>query len=633
MIRKIVPLLSVAVFFLTQACVKRLPAVSGGDKKVVAGHEMSFGSPEKIPEGGSVVWSMGDGFKYKGSQIRHAWHRPGKYQVLVTVTDPDGQTRKDSSTIEVTRPALLSVIPGSAGFVLLFKTPGEKLKNVPVLMEHLFSSSAEVNSTLAKIREMLGFDPFSSDGWRNAGVDPTGGVAFAGLNGGRDVVLVAGLLPGDRARKTIERLFLEDKQLEEKPAEKDSYITVVAKKGDPKAVELAYMDFRGHIWVSFADKKQDPKPSAPQKGPVQVLAELRSAGLQQGLDDNKGWFASAMASRKQEGAAELFMSREFMEFSNKEEVSSQQELAEDKAFIEKLNFVRVDLNLLPETIKAELRMGFVGKEAGRLAAVMRARNAVPAFRSTMAKQDHVAFKWSMNLPGLIEAIADISGEKEEWQQTLAAIDQFKAATGIDARADLLDNLGDSVMLAGRLKIAGILGLAGQGEKKRSLDDYVDASMLVQLKDSRRFFTAIDALSHVEGMSESIRPMPQKGARLWGVGPKELGIVLSKADSMAVLASSEAEVKASLARLAKPQKPDARWPETMDKPEYQVWGMDLLQLRKDIEAFEPSAKNASGLMMKNMIMMTLAGVGKLDMLVTNAVFKDKVLVVSGSLSMK
>ncbi len=632
MLKKFVPLFSVVSLLLAQGCVKRLPAVAGGDKKVVAGHEMTFGSPEKVPEGGSVVWSMGDGSRYTGAQIRHAWHRPGKFQVVVTVTDPDGKKRTDSSTVEVSRPALLDVVPASAGFVLLLNTPGEKLKNVPLLLENMFSRSSQVNSTLANIREMLGFDPFSSDGWRDAGLDPTSGVALAALDGGTDLVMVAALLPGDKARQTLRHVFLREEQMKESPADDAPFITLV-RKGDSKDAEFAYMDFRGHLWVAFESKEQNPKPDSPHKGPVQVLTELRRAGLQQGMSDNKDWFAAAVASRKEPGSVQLFMSKEFIRLSNDEELSSPEEKAENEAIIEKLRFVRMDLDLLPDAVKADVRMGFVGKQATRLESVMRARNDVPAFRTTMASGDHMALKWSLDLPGLMQDLADISGEKDEWNQALAAMNRFKTTTGIDAKKDILDNLGDSVMVGGKFNIGGLFGLAGQGEKKESLGNYLGASMLVQLRDSKRFFTAVDALSHVEGIGDNIRPVKTKGPRLWSIGPKDLGLVLMQANSMAVVATSEAEARACLDRLTNPHEPDARWPEYIDSPNQQVWGIDLSQLRKDIEAYNPSDNNASGAMIKNIIMMTLAGVGKLDMLVANASFENNVLIVSGSLTLK
>lgn len=631
MIKKFVPLLSVLALLFAQGCLKRLPAVAGGDKKVVAGHEMTFGSVEEVPDGASIVWTMGDGSRYTGAQVRHAWQRPGKFQVVVTVTDTDGQKRKDSSTVEVSRPALLDVIPATAGFVLLVKTPGENLKNVPLLMEHMFTSGAEVNSTLAKIREILGFDPFSSNGWRDAGLDPTGGIAMAGLDGGRNIVFIAALLPGEKARKTLRHVFLKDEQMAEKPADSAPYISVVT-QGDSKDAQFAYMNYRGHLWVAFPDEDKGPKPHAPHNGPVQVLSQLRSGGLQQSLADNKDWFAPAYSSRKDEGSVELFMSRDFVSFANEKDASPE-ERAEDEAFISKLQFVRMDLDLAPEAINTKMFIGFVGKEASRLASVMRARNTVPAFRTTMADGNHMSLKWSLDLPGLIAAAAEIAGEKDEWEQAISAMNQFKTTTGIDTKKDILDNLGDSVMVAGRLKIGGLMGLTGQGEKKESLSDYLDGTVLVQLRDSKRFFTALDALSHVEGLGSSIRVIKTHGDRQWSIGPKDLGLFLAQADSMAVIATSQDAARASIARLSKPHGPDGRWPEAIDKPDQQVWAMDLLQLRKDFEAFEPSAKNASGVMIKNMLMMTLAGVGKLDMLVATATFRDNVLVVSGSLGMK
>jgi alpha-galactosidase len=50
----------------------------------------------------SYEWNFGDGIQLKGSQVNHAYTRPGKYQVTVTVTGLEGLTGEDSFLLPVT---------------------------------------------------------------------------------------------------------------------------------------------------------------------------------------------------------------------------------------------------------------------------------------------------------------------------------------------------------------------------------------------------------------------------------------------------------------------------------------------------------------------------------------------------
>ncbi len=82
-------------------------ANAGPDVAVVIGQAAAFdGSASSDPDGAVVSyhWDFGDGSAGTGATASHAYVSAGSYTVTLTVTDNDGATGQDTSTVAVTEP-------------------------------------------------------------------------------------------------------------------------------------------------------------------------------------------------------------------------------------------------------------------------------------------------------------------------------------------------------------------------------------------------------------------------------------------------------------------------------------------------------------------------------------------------
>ncbi len=626
MLRRLVPVLQIiALSALVSACVKRIPASAGGDRKIVAGHDVVLGQPVEVPEGASVVWRMGDGAKMSGPQVRYAWHRPGDFDVTVKVTDPDGKQREDKARIEVLRPALLDVVPASIGFLMLFDRPGERLKDVPLFLERLLASGQDANTILASIREGLGFDPFSGEEWGKAGMDPEGGVALVGLDSGRDLAVVAALMPGDAARDTLRGMLFSTGDAKEQPSAKDMEIVEV-RSLDSGELRAAYTFFRGYLWVAV--------PVEEGRDPVQALAKLRRAGLQAGLGSD-GTYGKVSGLREQPGEIHLFMTGEFFRIQGQKGVAgeSEEDRRRQDEILELLAYLRADLDVEADAVRAELRLGLSGQGARRLAGVLRARNPVPAFRGMLAGDRHLVAKLSADWAGLARALLEMSGEGPRWDELNGAMDEFARNSGIRLRQGIFDNLGDSLMLSLRLKMAGILGLAGRTGAGQKLADFVEGLLFVQLRDPDLFFSTLDGLCALESGLAGVVPVHRGDSKRWRVGPEELDLVLVPGSGMALLATSDEVAGAAQRRVSSPSEPGGGWPRSIEAAGSQVLAVDLARVIDDFDKTQPPEGNASAAVYKGLASMALAKLGKLDAFVLDAVLQNDVLTLSARLGLR
>lgn len=613
-----------AVLLSTPACVKRIPASAGGDRKVVAGHEVVLGEVTEVPEGATVAWAMGDGTNLSGPQIRYAWQRPGRFQVSVTVTDPDGKQRQDVAHVEVTRPEILDVVPPGSGSLVLFDRPGERLRDLPLLLERLMASGQDANSILAGIREQAGFDPFRPEGWRAAGLDPTGGLALVGDDQGENLIVVASLLPGDAAHETLRALLSRTGDAKEQPSQPDAAITEVRSVESGELI-AASMDFRGHLWVAV--------PEDGKTSPVERLVSLRKAGVQPGLGTQPA-FVKARQSREELGAMHLYVSGERARSQVPAGAAggAPVERGIRDSLREEMTFLRGDLAVDPKSVAFELYVGLAGDWITRFAKVLRARNPVPDFRTLLSPGRHVVLKASADWFGLAQALGELGQDAEMWRQLPQVMDEAAKRTGVAVRRDLVDNLGDSWMLAIRLKVAGLLGLAGE-RKERVLSDLLDGVVFVQLRDADRFFAALDELGKHEPGLGGLVADHGGGQRWWKVGSPELGLVLTPGKDMALLATSREAADAARALLDARPAPAGRWPQVLGDAAHQVLAVDLGQLVEDFERTPSPPGDASAAVAKGMIAMGLAKVGKLDALLLDAVFEDGGLRAVARLSVK
>ena len=606
------------------ACVKRIPAQAGGDRKVVAGLPVVLGQPSEVPEGAAVVWKLGDGTEVKGPQVTHAWHRPGTYRVSVAVTDPDGKLRSDEAQVQVSRPQLLSSVPETVGYVLQFDRPGEQLKAIPLFLERLLASGQDANATLATLREASGFDLFSVQGWTDAGLDPEGGLALVGLDGGQEIMLIAALAPGEGARKILRSLLLKRGDAKVQPAEADPAVMEVrtVDKGDLLA---AYADCRGHLWVGFPKDGSDP---------VRTLSALRASKPGVGIDQEPT-FKRAMGLRKEAGAAQLYMTRRFFELSEKQEMASasEDERRRHAQILERLGFLRADLDLRADALVVELRLGLDGEQAKTLAAVAKARNPLPPFRGMLAANQHLVAKLSADWFGVVRTLMEEVGEGERWNELNQAMEAFAAESGVQLKPWLLDNLGDSSMLSLSFKGSGLLALSDDGATRPALPELLDGVAYLQVRDTQAFGQALDGLCAQENGLPWLRPDHQKGNKRWRLGPDSLGLLVELADGLLLIATSEEILAQARARVAKPGTPATVWPASLEAGDAQILALDLGQLRRDLEKAEAPSGNVSAAMLKGMLTMGLQKVGELHTLVLEASMDATTLTVRAQLRLR
>jgi len=624
MSRRSLLLLPVLIGLCLPACVKRIPASAGGDRQVVAGEPLQLGQPVEVPEGARVEWQLGDEERASGPQVRHTWHWPGDYQIAVTVTDPDGEQRRDSAAITVQRPALLQVIPAAAAMLAVLDRPGERLSEVPLFVERLYAAGQDANELLANVREALGFDPFRPDGWRAAGVDPGGGLAAVDLPplaaeaeiGAPSMLLVASLRPGAAARESLLRLLGTTGLIETRPSERDPAIQIVHQV-EPSRVVAAFTAFRGHLWI-------DPGARHRQR-PEALLARLRQAGPKPGIAAEPS-FVRAAALRDEPGALQLYVAPGEVDRIQRDG-GAPAPAAVPQAFLDATTFLRGDVDVEPDRLRLQLRLGLQGESAAGLARKLRARNPVPPFRSRLPAGRHLVLKLSAEWLGLLQSAAELAGGATAWSELQADLAALEQRTGVALRERLLANAGDSLALAVRLRLGVLLGLVGGDSAAGSWRDAVGGVLLLQLRDADAFFAALAALSRwAEQSGLGLRQMGDGQSRHWLLGTGEDPLVVVPAPDMALLAPSLEAAAAMRDRISAADAPRKRWPAELEQPAHQVLAVDLSTLTQDLERTAAPPGQSSVALVRGMILMGLARFGKLDRLVVDAVAEPEVALI-------
>ncbi len=615
MSRRSLLLLPVLIGLCLPACVKRIPARAGGDRQVVAGQPLQLGQSVEVPEGARVEWQLGDGGSASGSQVTHTWHWPGDYQIAVTVTDPDGAQRRDSAAIAVQRPPLLQVVPAAAAMLLVLAQPGQRLAEVPLFVERLFAAGQDANELLADVREALGFDPFRPDGWRAAGVDPGGGLAAVDLaplaaeakEGASALVLVASLRPGPAAHESLLRLLGKVGMIETRPSECDPAIQIVHQV-KPARVVAAFTAFRGHLWL-------DPNAGYRQR-PGALLASLRAAGPEPGIAADPS-FSRAAALRDEPGALQLYVAPGEVDRIQRDLGEAATE-ALPQAFLDATTFLRGDVDVEPDLLRLQLRLGLQGEPAARQVRALRASNPVPPFRSQLPAGRHLVLKLSADWPALLQSATGLAAGAAAWSELQAGLTALEQRTGVALREGLLANAGDSLALALRLRLGVLLGLAGGDRGAGSWQDAVDGVLLLQLRDAGAFFAAVAALSRwAQESGLGLRQVGDGPSRHWLLGSGQDPPVLLPAPDMALLAPSLKAAAAVRDRLATADAPRKRWPAELEQPAHQVLAVDLATLTEDLERTPAPPGQSSVALVRGMILMGLARFGKLDRLVIDA----------------
>ena len=599
----------VAVCLLAGCGVKRMPAAAGPERNVRAGERVLLGKKMELPEGTQIAWSTGDGNTLKGDEVTHFWDLPGEYRVEVTVTDADGQVRSDSAKVTVERPAIMEIFPVDTKALLVMERPSERLADFPLFLERLLVSGREANAVLAAINEFLGFDPFDRQALEVAGIDPAGSLAVAelGQEGFEVPVVVAAVFDRGRIIETAVRIMARTAEAEQRPSKRNrAIIEVVKKEGEKKEGEqvlAAYSLYRGYLWVAFTGKQEGD--------PAEALAALRAEpelGGMIGRDD----FKAAAAVRPERGALHLFLPREFLQIPAEPgsdwRQSTDMELARE--FSKRLDFFRADLEVDGKNIGLDSHLGLSGEEAARLASVCAARNEVPSFGSLMPAGQHILFKLSADLFGMLRELLTLGGMREQWNVLMAALDA-QGGQGGGLRKGLLENMGDSYLVGLKLKVAGLVGVAlgGKAPKPQHL---FDAVALVQLRDGDGLTELLGKMSARPDYSQLIRQYDQQGRDLWEIGSGVTSLTLAVQGDLLVVATSRKLAVDTAQQATTERQPPAWWPACMAERDQQVLFVDFNSLLEQIKNLKPGREAPSVAFLKAML---LGSLGKFESLGT------------------
>lgn len=601
----------------TPGCVKRISVSAGEDRILRAGEVATFGEDVDGSEDTRVLWSMGDGIEMKGARVTHSWDLPGNYRVTVQVTDEDGESRESQAKVQVRAPPLLEVLPPRTDFLLLFDRSGDCLASVPLFLERLFPSGQEANATISFVREWLGFDPFSREGVRAAGLDPEGGVAVAGFeeNGKGVGLLVISLLPGAEGVTTFRRLLGNGKEVREVPAKSNANVFELFEI-EKNELRAAWTVFRGHLWIAVPDGENNPAALLSS-----IRAE-RTVAANVGISDD---LRRARDARSGSGVVEVIVSKAFLKraaaFASSATSSSAP--TEGQRLAERIEYVYASVEMNDNRFEVAGRAGFSGREARVLANALRAGNAVPPFGSFVDGEAHLLIKLSAALPVLWKTLLDLTGQGGVWDRMIAALDKLGSETGLRLKAGLIENLGDSFLLWLRFNPDAILwlfsGVAGQNP---GLGVLLDAVLYVQLRDQRLLVNILETLARAFGpnvLSQGV----ETGRQSWQFGPANARVNLIVDHGFAVLATSSSLAGSALERIAAPRPAPEGWPAGMQAADHQVLYLNLNALAENLKQMESSQEIGfgTGTMLKAILLVVLEKVGVLDTATVDLVLAD------------
>jgi hypothetical protein len=271
------------------SCVRRFPADAGGDRAVLAGIPVVFGAGPPAPQGTRVKWDFGDGESADGLPVNHAFQLPGKYQVVMTVTDASGERRAKAVLAVERRPPMAAVPPG-ASFAITFDHFIERLP-VYLSLADRFGGSDRARTALGIAETALGFDVARPEMALAAGIDPDKGFAIVIFNEEPAATYLAIGLANEAkaavtARQTAERF--SGASLRTEP---DGSVSVKTDQG-----QVQYIIDRGYLVLRSASTPPEANPgfpafrSAPPTG-LAGSASFQRARAHLGVGDVQVWVA------------------------------------------------------------------------------------------------------------------------------------------------------------------------------------------------------------------------------------------------------------------------------------------------------------------------------------------------------
>jgi PKD repeat protein len=171
------PKVAGAALLVCAACAHRVTPSAGGDRTVVSGVPVVYGSEQQPPKGTRVVWDFGDGTpEVEATRVEHAFPRAGTFRVTQTVTS-DGEKQSAMSTATVLRRPVAAAVPADVRAVWIQEHPWDRVALHRATAAKL--GLADVfDETARELSDALGFDAVDPRAAAQNGFDPDEGFAL-----------------------------------------------------------------------------------------------------------------------------------------------------------------------------------------------------------------------------------------------------------------------------------------------------------------------------------------------------------------------------------------------------------------------------------------------------------------------
>lgn len=194
--------LLVALTLAVSACAGFRP-VAPAPRRVFAGEPTEVALDEAPPAGVDLRWDPGDGSPPRtGPVLRHAWERPGRYEVAV-----EGPGGIATFPVEVEPRPVLRAVPAHARGAVAIPGIWSRFDDWTGLIAR-FAPASDVATFVSRLGERLGADPAKPEELAEIGIDPAEGVGFVTFDADEGAAwILVGVLDEEKALATVQRLF------------------------------------------------------------------------------------------------------------------------------------------------------------------------------------------------------------------------------------------------------------------------------------------------------------------------------------------------------------------------------------------------------------------------------------------
>jgi hypothetical protein len=172
------PKVACAALLVCAACAHRVAPSAGGDRTVMSGVPVVYGSDQQVPKGTRIVWDFGDGTPpVEGPRTEHAFPHAGTFRVTQTVIGADGEKQSATATATVLRRAVPAAVPSEVRAVWIQEHPWERVALHRQTAAKLGLGDV-FDETARELSDALGFDAVDPRAAAQNGFDPDEGFAL-----------------------------------------------------------------------------------------------------------------------------------------------------------------------------------------------------------------------------------------------------------------------------------------------------------------------------------------------------------------------------------------------------------------------------------------------------------------------